>query len=121
MLANTLKSMKRFVEADGAYAESAKFLPQKYMALVNRGTLLIRELKREEEGIACLRAAVADIERPGAGGGRPVSGVPYLALGSALGNRGDTEGAKAQFRKALNHADSRARATEVLQSMGERL
>jgi tetratricopeptide (TPR) repeat protein len=120
VLGNTLRSQKKFAEADVAYAEAAKFLPQRYIALVNRGNLLIRELKREQEGLLCLRAAVEDIERPNAGGGRQVSGVPYLALGAALGNSGDNAGAKTQFRKALDHADTRARAAEVLQSMGEK-
>lgn len=119
VLANTLKRMKRFDEADAAYVQAEKFLPQKYMALMNHGQMLLRLPGRETDGVAKLREAVADIERPGAGGGRRLSGVPYLVLGSVQWNRGEHDEAKALLRKGLNFDDSREEAMKQLKAIGE--
>jgi Flp pilus assembly protein TadD len=119
VLANTLKRMKRFDEADAAYVQAEKFLPQKYMALMNHGQMLMRLPGREADGLARLREAVADIQRPGSGGGRRVSGVPYLVLGSVLWNRGDHDEARAVLRKALDAEDSREEAIKQLKAIGE--
>lgn len=120
VMANTLKKMKRFDEADKAYAEAEKFLPQKYMALMNHGQMLLRMPGREIDGLQKLRDAVADVERPGAGGGRRVSGVPYLVLGSILWNRGEHDEAKVLLRKGLEFPDSREDAAKQLRAIGEK-
>ncbi len=120
VMANTLKKMKRFDEADKAYAEAEKFLPQKYMALMNHGQMLLRMPGRESDGLQKLRDAVADIERPGAGGGRRVSGVPYLVLGSILWNKGEHEEAKLLLRRGLDFPDSRDDAAKQLRAIGEK-
>lgn len=121
VLGNTLKRLGQYPEAERALAEAAKYLPQKYTALVNRGRLLIERLNRREEGMACLHAAVADIERPRTGSETRVqlSGVPYLALGSALWNAGDHDEAKALLRKGLKFEDSHDGAAQQLRAIGE--
>jgi protein O-mannosyl-transferase len=120
-MGNTLRRLGRYEEAERAYAQAAKVLPQAYTALVNRGNLLIK-LGREEEGLACLRGAVLDIEtvRTGAEARRPISGMPHLALGSALLRRGDKAGAIESFRKALKYESSREAAEKELRDLGER-
>jgi len=120
VLANTLKKMKRLDDADKAYAEAEKFLPQRYMALMNHGQMLLRMPGRESDGLQKLRDAVADIERPGAGGGRRVSGVPFLVLGSILWNKGEHDEAKVLLRKALDFPDSRDDAAKQLRAIGEK-
>jgi tetratricopeptide (TPR) repeat protein len=120
-LANISKTLKRYEEADKAFEQAARTLPQAYMALMNRGRLLIDQLNRHDEGIACLRAAVADIERPRTGpeAGTPLSGKPYLALGSVLWNSGEKDEARTLLRKALSFEDSRDTAIAQLKAIGE--
>ncbi len=121
-MGNTLRRMGRFEEAAQAYGQAAKVLPQAYMALVNRGTVLMNELGRKDEGLASLRAAVEDLETPrkGATSKRQLSGRPHLALGSALAKAGDIEGAKASFRNAMRYEDSKVAAEKELRELGEK-
>lgn len=120
-LGNTSRALGRFQDADHAFEQAAKHMPQAYIALVNRGRLLIEQLNRREDGIACLRAAVADVERPRTGpdAAAPLSGKPYLALGSALWNSGEQAEARTVLRSALKFEDSREGAEAQLRAIGE--
>lgn len=102
-LANLLRRKRDFVGAERAYRESAKYMSQAYMPLVNLGNLLTNDLSRPDEGIEAYRAAVREVENPRPGS-HP-SGMPYLALGSALKRRGDVDGAREAFQKAAAYPD----------------
>ena len=101
-LGNALKRKRDFAGAEAAYRESARYLPQAYMPLVNLGNMLIDTLNRPDEAMEAYRAAVEAVEHPRPGS-QP-SAMPYLALGTGLKKRGDMEGARAAFARALEMA-----------------
>lgn len=111
MLANQFRRLRRFADAEAAYLAAAANLPQAYIARVNLASMYINDLGRPADAVEQLRLAVADVER---GGRRPLSGVPYLALGDALRRTGDAAGARASFERARAFADSREEAERAL-------
>lgn len=111
LLAENARDERRFADAEVAYSEAAKLMTQSFMAHVNLGTMYLNQLDRPGEAVASFRAGVADIER---GGRRPISGLPYLALGDALRRTGDALGARMAFAKGLEFPDSRADAEREL-------
>jgi len=113
-LANLYGRAGRLVLAEVAYKHAAEKLGQPYMAKVNLGRLYLAQ-GRMDEALRWLRGAVDEIER---GGGRPVSAMPYLALGDALRTAGDIEGAREMFRKGLEFEETRGLAEEELRAMG---
>jgi Tfp pilus assembly protein PilF len=121
-LGNALQKAKRFDEAEKAYLEAAKVPPARYMALVNRGAMYLMELHRTTEGVALLREAATDMERPAVGelARRQPSGRAHLALAAALAATGDPEGAKAAYRKAAEFGNTREEATRKLRELGDR-
>lgn len=105
-LAQLLKKTGDLQGAEAAYRESAKYLPQAYMPLVNLGNLL-RDTGRPDEALEAYKAAVHAVEHPRPGS--VPSGMPYLSLGVALKARGDIEGAREAFLKALLFAEEEAK------------
>src|SRR5262249_3936472 len=74
------------------------------MPLVQLGTMLLTKLNRPDDAIRAYRDAVDAVEHPRPGS-QP-SGLPYLALGTGLKKRGDLDGARDAFQRALAYAAS---------------
>lgn len=110
-LGNLLRQIGEWSRAEAALLEATRTLPQAYMARVNLGNLYLFHLDRPEAALEQYRLAVADVE---AGGRRPVSTMPYLALGVALRRTGDIEGARAALSRALESEETRAAAEREL-------
>jgi tetratricopeptide (TPR) repeat protein len=110
-LGNLLRQAGEWTRAEAALLEAARTLPQAYMARVNLGNLYLFHLDRPEAALEQYRLAVADVE---AGGRRPLSTMPYLALGVALRRTGDVEGARAMLLRALESEETRAAAEHEL-------
>lgn len=110
-LGNLLRQMGEWSRAEAALIEATRTLPQTYMARVNLGNLYLFNLDRPQEALEQYRLAVADVE---AGGRRPLSTMPYLALGVALRRTGDIEGARSAFLRALESEETRAAAEQEL-------
>ncbi|MEX2217822.1 MAG: tetratricopeptide repeat protein [Phycisphaerales bacterium] len=120
VLGNALRSDGDRAGAEAAYRRAADRMPQAFMAYVNLARLI--EEERPDEALELYREAVRDLEGPRAGShaGRTLSGVPYLALGSALNRRARPEEARAAFERALEYPDSRERARVELARLGPR-
>lgn len=116
MLANEYRALGQYDKAEHAYKQVIENSPLRYTAMVNLGSMYMRQLNRPDEAIALFREAVADIEK---GGRRSISALPYLALGDALRRRGDIEGARQAFTKALAFEETRKDAERELQSLGK--
>lgn len=118
-LAEDARKRGQFAQAAEWYRKSAGTSPQAYMALVNLGAMQMRDLKDLPAAIASFRAAVADIERGTQveKGRRPISYLPYLALGDALARSGDIAGAREAFTKALQGEDTRPSAQAELKKL----
>lgn len=111
MLGNLSKDAADYPAAERAFLIAAQNLPQAYIAYVNLGALYLKHLNRPDDAIKAFRAAVADVER---GGRRPLSAMPYLALGDALRKTGDIDGARAAFTKALDFDETKDQARREL-------
>lgn len=116
MLANEYRTLGQYDKAEHAYKQVIQNSPLRYTAMVNLGSMYMRQLNRPDDAIALFREAVADIEK---GGRRSISALPYLALGDALRRKGDIEGARAAFTKALAFDETRRDAERELQSLGK--
>jgi protein O-mannosyl-transferase len=114
ILGEEFKGEGRFADAADAYARAAPLMEQAFMAHVQLGALYLGPLVRPDDAVAQFRLAVADVER---GGRRPVSGLPFLALGDALRRVGDAPGAHAAFTRALEFPDSRPDAERELRGL----
>lgn len=103
LLATTLRSQRRFNEAEAAYRQASRTMVQAFEAHTNLGSMLFHQLGRREEGLAELRAAVEDLRTPRQGieARRPLSIIPFLALANALRVSGDLAGARAALNDAL--------------------
>ncbi|HVU65085.1 MAG TPA: tetratricopeptide repeat protein, partial [Phycisphaerales bacterium] len=97
-------------EAERAFKEAARYLPQAYQAYQNLGVMYAKH-GHPEAAMEAFRLAVADVEK---GGNRPLSGGPYMTLAFALEDAGKMDEAKATLRKALNFADTKADAEKEL-------
>lgn len=116
-LGNALKRRHDLAGAEAAYREAAKYLPQAYLPLVNLGYLLERDLNRPDEALVAFKEAVESVEHPRPGSS--ASAKPYLALGMALKNRGDIEGARTTFTRGLEMATRLGDTETVQQSRGQ--
>ncbi len=118
-LGNTLRSVGRLREAEEALLNAARLMPQAYMAHVNLGSMYLTQMNRPQDAIVQLRAAVADVERGAVvekGQRRPLSALPYLALGNALRATGDIAGARQAFMEALKFDETRTDAENELRA-----
>ena len=116
-LANALRRKGEFAGAEGAYREAAKSMPQAYLPLVNLGFMLQRDLNRPDDALKAFREAVESVEHPRPGSFP--SARPHLALGRALRDRGDTQGAGAAFTRALELAIQRQDSEAIQQARAE--
>jgi tetratricopeptide (TPR) repeat protein len=112
--ASRMADKGNLAEAERAYKEATKYLPQAYQAFENLGILYAKN-KHPKEALEAFRLAVADVEK---GGKRPLSGGPYMTLALALEDAGEIEQAKDALRKALNFDDTRANAGKELARLG---
>jgi tetratricopeptide (TPR) repeat protein len=101
------------------YTRAAALMPQAYIPWVDLGVLYKTRLHDDARALESFRAAVRDLETPRTGpyADRPLSGVPYMALGSALRDSADPAGARAAFESATRFPDTRDRAIERLRAL----
>lgn len=114
VLGNALKRTGDRAGAEAALRRAAETMPNAFQAYVNLGTLV--QAERPDEALEYFRLAVRDLEHPPprAPANRPVSGMPYLALGDALRKRGDEAGARGAYERALVYPDAEAKARQKL-------
>ncbi len=115
-LGNALKRQHDLAGAEAAFREAAKYLPQAYLPLVNLGYLLEQDPARRDEALAAFRAAVESVEHPRPGSYQ--SAKPFLALGLALKNRGQTDEARAVFTRAIELATQYKDPETIQQARG---
>jgi hypothetical protein len=101
-------------EAERAFLEGAKVMPQAYMAHQNLASIYLSK-GLEEPAIAQLRLAIANIEDPKQ---RIWDGLPYVQLAEVLDSRGAREEAVALLRKAMAFEKTRELAVTRLKEMG---
>jgi hypothetical protein len=114
-----LRAQKRYEEAAGALRVAAEHMPQAYMAWVTLGNMLFHDLNRLDEGLVAYREGVRDLtsSKSGSAATRQLSGVPYLALGTALKKVGDLSGARQAFESATAYPDAIETARQQLQAL----
>ncbi len=119
LLGRAYVTQKKYDDAERALRQAAQHMPQAYIAWVALGNLLFHELQQREQGIAAFREGVRDLTttRTGSDATRKLSGLPYLALGTALKATGDVSGARAAFERALSYPDSAEQATRQLAAL----
>lgn len=100
-------------EAERAFKEAARYMPQSYQAYQNLGVMYAKH-GHHEAALEMFRLAVADVET---GGRRILSGGPYMTLGLALQNAGKPDQARALFQKALAFPDTKGNAARELERM----
>ncbi len=115
-MGNAFRKLGDPVKAEAALKQAAEYMPQRFMPLVNLGSLYLNELRRPHDAVRVCRQAVADIE---AGGRRPLSAMPYLALGNALKATGDLAAARQAYAKALPYEETRRFAEQELRKLDE--
>jgi hypothetical protein len=101
-------------EAERAFLEAAKYIPQAYQARQNLGIMYFAQ-GRKEEAREQLRLAIADVERPG----QPIpDGGPYIAMAVLQLDLGEKEGAIVNLKKALAYPSTREGAEKKLKDLG---
>jgi Tfp pilus assembly protein PilF len=113
-LGNARKQIGAYAEAEAAYREAVRFMTQKYRAYLNLGNLYYNNLGRRDEAIAAYRAAIAHIESHRQ---KMFSPWPYLALGVALRDQGDLEGARGALEVARRYRETKERAEAELSAL----
>jgi tetratricopeptide (TPR) repeat protein len=116
-MGNVLKQKKDYVEAEKAYREAVRFMTQKHSGYLNLGNLYYNNLGRLDDAIAAYRSAVDHVE---AFRSKMFTPTPYLALGIALRDQGDIEGARRALEVATKYRRTRERAEEELQRLGRK-
>ncbi len=97
-------------EAERAFKEAAKYMPQAYQAYQNLGVMYAKH-GHPDAALQMFQLAVADVEK---GGRRILSGGPYMTLALALQDAGKPGEARAALQKAINFADTKADAEREL-------
>lgn len=115
-LGNTLRDTGQFAEAEAAYKNGQKYMPDSWRADAALGLLYINRMNRFNEAIPLFRAAVEKIEGPQEWAFNP---EPYLLLASALGQSGDEETAKRFLLKAVKFQETHDRAAALLKDLAE--
>jgi tetratricopeptide (TPR) repeat protein len=110
LAANIFRKRGDNARAEAAFRAAIPHLDQAFMAHVNLGNVL-RDRGAYDAALEQYRAAVADVER---GGRRPLSLMPFLALGQELARRGDTAAARRAFERALESPETRTFAEREL-------
>ncbi len=115
-LGNALKQKKDYVEAEKAYRQAVRFMTQKHSGYLNLGNLYYNNLGRLDDAIAAYRSAVDHVE---AFRSKMFTPTPYLALGIALREQGDAEGARRALEVARKYRKTRERAKSELERLGQ--
>ena len=115
-LANALKQKKDYDQAEEAYREAVQFMTQKHKGYLNLGNMYYNNLHRVDDAIEAYRAAVEHVE---AFRSKMFSPTPYLALGIALRDKGDLEGARRMLKVARRYRQTRERAESELARLGQ--
>jgi len=114
-MGNALKQNKEYAEAETAYRQAVRFMTQKHSGYLNLGNLYYNNLGRLDDAISAYRLAVDHVE---AFRSKMFTPTPYLALGIALRDRGDVEGARRALEVARKYAKTRERAESELERLG---
>jgi hypothetical protein len=119
LIGKILRARGDIAGARHALHEAARSMPQAYMAWVTLGNMLFHDLGKMDEGLAAYREGVRDLVTPrtGSAGTRQLSGVPYLALGTALKKTGDLAGARSAFESAMEYPDTKEIATQQIRAL----
>jgi Tfp pilus assembly protein PilF len=112
-LGNAAKAKKDYLLAEAAYHEAARFMAQKNRAYFNLGNMYYNNLKRRDDSIKAYRAAIEHIKAVP----KVFSPGPYLALGIALKDKGDIQGAREALEVARRHKKTRQRAEKELTAL----
>lgn len=115
-LGNALKQKKDYFEAEKAYRQAVRFMTQKHSGYLNLGNLYFNNLGRLDDAITAYRSAVDHVE---AFRSKMFTPTPYLALGIALRDKGDTEGARHALEVARKYRTTRERAKSELERLGQ--
>ncbi len=115
-LGNTLRDTGQFGEAEAAYKNGQKYMPDSWRADSALGLLYVNRMNRLHDAIPLFRAAVEKIEGPQEWTFNP---EPYLLLASALGQSGDEETAKRYLLKAVKFRETHDRAAALLKDLAE--
>jgi protein O-mannosyl-transferase len=121
-LANTLKDLGRFPEAEQSYMAARKLMADSWRASLMQGMMYITisdRLKEDPDAAAkaikgaemCFRAAISNVEALRA---NPVPGRPYLMLAAVLDMQGDEQGSRTMLEKAALSPDTREEALQHL-------
>jgi tetratricopeptide (TPR) repeat protein len=110
-----IRDRGNLAEAERAFKEAAKYMPQAYQAYQNLGVLYAKH-GHPDAALQMFQLAVADIEK---GGRRPLSGGPYMTLGIALQEAKRPGEARAMFEKAAAFPDTREAAAKELEALGK--
>lgn len=116
-LGNALKQKKDYRQAEEAYREAVQFMTQKNKGYLNLGNMYYNNLNRVDDAIEAYRAAVEHVE---AFPSKMFSPTPYLALGIALRDKGNVEGARRMLEVARKYRQTRERAESELARLGHR-
>jgi hypothetical protein len=115
-LGNVERDMGHVPEAQRAYSEAVKTMPEPWSGYVALGLIDMTRTNDPKHALEMFRAAVADVERPDRprgstpGGG----GLPYLLLAAALDMNGDPRASREMLLKAAKFEPVRQRALERL-------
>ena len=115
-MGNALKQNRDYVEAERAYRQAVRFMTQKHSGYLNLGNLYYNNLGRLDEAIAAYRSAVGHVE---AFRSKMFTPTPYLALGIALRDKGDVEGARRALEVARKYRKTRERAKSELERLDQ--
>jgi tetratricopeptide (TPR) repeat protein len=115
-LANSLKASGDLDGAESAYKMAVQHLPRKLEAQVNLGNLYYQQ-RRLSEAIAEYRAATSGVANLPP---ELVAPEPFLYLGMALADNGETDAARQALVVALRYDSTHARALEELRRIESR-
>jgi tetratricopeptide (TPR) repeat protein len=113
-LGNALNKLNQLPEAEQAYLKARSLMADSWRPNVMLGVMYISRMDRAREAAECFRAAVANVEAPGA---RSFSARPYLMLAAALDELGDQKGAREMLEKAARYPETRDEAVEHLREL----
>lgn len=98
-LGTILRRRGERTEAEAAFRKAIDHFPQAYWPMISLANMI--DAERPAEALELFKAAVREIENPRPGTEAALTGMPYLALGTALKRAGDLDGARRAFESAL--------------------
>lgn len=113
-LGNAKKAKTHYIEAEKAYLQAVRFMTQRHSGYLNLGNLYYNNLRRVDDAVAAYQAGIDYMEAHRSKLFKP---QPYLALGIALKQKGDWDGARRALRVAAKYRATRDQAAKHLRSL----